>query len=63
MTTHKERLKKQYSRQNNYIKENKDRISLVVPLGLKDKIKEKSGNKSVNAWILELIYNALNDDK
>ena len=51
----KEILKKQYDNQNKYNKENYDRIALIVPKGMKDKIKTAAGSSSVNAWITSLI--------
>jgi len=49
-----ERLKNQYDRQNNFVREKYDRISLTLPKGTKDRIKAVSG-ESVNAWIFSLI--------
>ena len=50
----KERLSKQYKRQNDYIKEKYDRISVVLPDKTKERIKELTG-KSCNAYISELV--------
>ena len=51
-----ERLKKQYARQNEFIKNKYDRIALTAPAGTKDRIKAIIGESaSVNAWIFALI--------
>jgi len=51
-----ERLKKQYARQNEFIKLKYDRIALTTPAGTKDRIKAIIGESaSVNAWIYALI--------
>lgn len=50
----KERLSKQYKRQNEYIKEKYDRVSVVLPDKTKDRIKELTG-KSCNAYISALV--------
>lgn len=58
----KQRLKKAYDYRNQYTKENYDRISLTVPKGTRETIKELlpeketvNGliNKLINQWILE----------
>jgi hypothetical protein len=54
----KERLEKQYKRQNEHIKENYDRISITLPKGTKERIKELTG-KSCNAYISELVIKDL----
>lgn len=54
----KERLKKQYKRQNEHIKENYDRISITLPKGTKDRIKALTG-KSCNAYVSELVVKDL----
>ncbi|MCD7825696.1 MAG: hypothetical protein LUH14_07045 [Clostridiaceae bacterium] len=48
---------KQFAYQNCYIKENYDRINLIVPKGRKKEIKEKAAaeGKSVNRYINGLI--------
>ena len=50
----KERLSKQYKRQNDYIKEKYDRVSVVLPDKTKERIKELTG-KSCNAYISDLV--------
>ena len=45
----KKRLEKQYKRQNDYIKEKYDRISVTLPKGTKERIKA-TGN-TVNGFI------------
>lgn len=60
MTTPRQKLKKQYSRQNDFIRNKYDRIALVIPAGTKDRIKKHIGpGASVNAWILSLINQEL----
>jgi len=47
-------LEKQYKRQNDYIKNNYDRVSATLPKGTKERIKSLTG-QSVNAYISDLI--------
>ena len=49
----KERLEKQYKRQNEHIKENYDRISITLPKGTKERIKSKG--ESINGYITRLV--------
>ena len=56
-----ERQKKQYQRQNNYIKENFERVSVTLPKGTREKIK-KTG-QTVNGFINSLIKEAFNNEK
>lgn len=51
----KERLEKQYKRQNKYITENYDRISVTLPKGTKARIKAagKTCNGLINALVME----------
>ena len=44
----KERLEKQYKRQNEHIKENYDRVSITLPKGTKERIKKKG--ETVNGY-------------
>ncbi len=54
----KEKLKKQYERSNNFVRNNYDRISITVPKGMKDTIKELlPGNQSINSLVNELLVN------
>ena len=53
----KERLEKQYKRQNEHIKENYDRISITLPKGTKDRIKSKG--ESINGYITRLVLTDL----
>lgn len=54
---------KQFSRQNEFIKNSYDRINLTVPKGYKEKIKKRaeSERKSINAWLKDLIDEKIND--
>ena len=55
-----QKLQKQYSRQNEFIKNNYDRIALTSPPGTKDRIKAILENgQSVNGWINSLIEKEL----
>ena len=54
----KERLEKQYRRQNEHIKENYDRISITLPKGTKERIKSKG--ESINGYITRLVLADLN---
>lgn len=49
----KERLEKQYRRQNEHIKENYDRISITLPKGTKERIKSKG--ESINGYITRIV--------
>ena len=49
----KERLEKQYKRQNEHIRENYDRISITLPKGTKERIKSKG--ESINGYITRLV--------
>lgn len=53
----KERLEKQYKRQNEHIKENYDRISITLPKGTKERIKAKG--ESINGYITRLVLTDL----
>lgn len=60
----KEKLKKQYDRSNDFIRNNYDRISVTVPKGIKEKIKEYLPEKqTVNGLINDLINGWLNDQE
>ena len=49
----KERLEKQYKRQNEHIKENYDRVSITLPKGTKERIKAKG--ETANGYITRLV--------
>lgn len=53
-----ERQRKQYQRQNDFIKENYERISVTLPKGTKARIKEEG--KTANGLINELINEHFN---
>lgn len=48
-----ERQERQFRRQNNYIRENYDRISVTLPKGTKEKI--LSFSESVNGYLNKLV--------
>lgn len=52
------RLEKQYKRQNEHIKNNYDRISITLPKGMKEQIKNIHG--SVNGYITKLVVEDMN---
>ncbi len=55
-----ERLQKQYKNQNEFIKNNYDRINLTTPAGTKERIKSVIGSAaSVNGWINGIIEKEL----
>lgn len=49
---------KAIKRQNEWIKENRERITITLPLGTKERIKN-SGAKSLNDYITTLVINDL----
>lgn len=51
----KERIQKQYNRQNEFIKNNYDRIAVTVPKGTKERIKAQGEkpNTIINKLLLE----------
>lgn len=49
----KQRLEKQYKRQNEHIKETYDRVSVTLPKGTKERIKAKG--ESINGYITRLV--------
>ena len=49
----KERLEKQYKRQNEHIRETYDRVSVTLPKGTKERIKAKG--ESINGYITRLV--------
>lgn len=53
----KERLKKQYNRQNEHIKENYDRVSITLPKGTKERIKAKG--ETINGYIVRVVLDDL----
>ena len=48
---------KQYKRQDSWVRENKDRLQIYLPKGLKDELKAKAAaeGKSLNEWIIERV--------
>lgn len=52
--------KKQYKRQNDFVKENYDRIAVLLPQGVKDRI--KNSGVSINAFCLDAILKALEEN-
>ncbi len=52
-----ERQKKQYQRQNNYIKESFDRVSVTLPKGTRERI--KATGESVNSFINKVVKKEL----
>lgn len=56
----KERLEKQYKRQNEHIKEKYDRVSITLPKGTKERIRAKG--ESVNGYISRLVLSNLREE-
>ena len=56
-----ETLQKRYKKQNDYIKNSYDRVSITLPKGTKDRI--KANGYSINGLINELVLNWLNDQE
>ena len=52
-----ERQKKQYQRQNNYIKENFERVSVTLPKGTRERI--KATGQTVNGFINKVVLDNL----
>lgn len=57
----KKTLQKQYARQNDYIKNNFDRISVTLPKGTKERI--TATGESVNGFINKLVAAALDQQE
>lgn len=57
----KKRLKKQYSYNTAYVKENYDRISVTAPKGTRDRI--KATGRTANGIITELLLNWLDEQE
>lgn len=57
----KKTLQKQYARQNDYIKNNFDRISVTLPKGTKERI--TATGESVNGFINRLVAAALDQQE
>lgn len=53
----KKTLQKQYSRQNEYIKNNFDRVSVTLPKGTKERI--TATGESVNGFINRVVLSSL----
>lgn len=53
----KRKLEKRYNRQNDYNRKNYDRVSVMLPAGERDRVREiaKESGKSLNAFIVEAI--------
>ena len=56
-TEAQKRLEKQYKRQNEYIKNSYDRISVTLPKGTKERI--QATGESVNGYITRLVLEDL----
>ncbi len=57
----KQRLEKQYKRQNEHIKETYDRVSVTLPKGTKERIKAKG--ESINGYIARLVLADLDESE
>lgn len=56
-----DRQRKQYARQNDYIKNNFERVSVTLPKGTKERI--KATGQSVNGFINNAVMEALDNGK
>lgn len=56
-TKEKAKLETQYKRQNEFIRENYDRVSVTLPKGTKDRI--KATGESINGFISRLVEQEL----
>lgn len=56
-----EYLQDRYKRQNEHIKENYDRVSVTLPKGTKDRIKERG--YSINGFISDAVIEKLDKDE
>ena len=54
----KKAVNKQFKKQNEWIKENRERITIALPIGTKERIKN-SGAKSFSDYIVNLVLNDL----
>lgn len=56
---------KQFKRQNEWLKENTERISFVMPVGTKERIQRAAYNQKISAseYIRQAIFKALEKDK
>ena len=50
-----DKKKTRYKNQSEWKKEHKDRIPFEVPKGTKEQLKEMAGNKSLNAFLYEIV--------
>ena len=57
----KKRLKKQYKRQNDFIKEKYDRLSIALPPGTKERI--KAAGEKPNSLIKRLLLSWLENNE
>lgn len=56
----KNKLEKQYQRQNDYNKIKYDRVSVMLPAGVRDRLRA-AGVTSLNGFICDLVLSALDD--
>lgn len=55
--TAKQRLERQYKKQNDFNKQNYDRVSIMLPAGYREEVREiaKKQGKSLNGFVIEAI--------
>lgn len=58
----KNKIERQYSRQNEFNRETYDRVSLMLPKGMKEVIKAKAveQGKSINGFIVDTLRDKVN---
>lgn len=58
----KKKLEKRYEKQNDFNRNNYDRVSVMFPKGYRDKVKEraKGQGKSLNSFIIEAVQEKMN---
>lgn len=58
----KKKLEERYNKQNDFNRENYDRVSVMFPKGFREKVKEqaKKEGKSLNAYITEAVKEKMN---
>lgn len=59
----KKKLEDRYNKQNDFNRNNYDRVSVMFPKGYKEEVKEraKQEGKSLNAFIIEAVQNKMKE--
>ncbi len=56
-------IEKRNKRQNQWIKENKERINMMFPKGFKEKITEVAGDRSISQYVIEAVNEKIAREK